>query len=227
MQNMYNVHICIYILYCGVWSREEYRIPQNPRPENVASVERICQAPEICLSLQIFQTSIASWSNNAIIYLITKESTPEISHFSHFGAPAFWPLQFPRSTWRMPQTTARVYNANVDSSVQMPTLWTLQLNEKMFRRLILTLMKPWQKNVTYIELPPFHSFPWASAILSSKKSLVVTRILDILSGYGNRRKFGIQRRCQYRCKTIQWWFFFGREPSTFLRFLYGTESWWL
>ena len=60
MQNMYNVHICIYILYCGVWSREEYRIPQNPRPENVASVERICQAPEICLSLQIFQTSIAS-----------------------------------------------------------------------------------------------------------------------------------------------------------------------
>lgn len=94
MQNMYNVHICIYILYCCVSckscedqrSREEYRIPretQNPRPENVASVERICQAPEICLSLQVFRPPLQSWPNNAIIYLITQESTPEISHFSH------------------------------------------------------------------------------------------------------------------------------------------------
>lgn len=162
--------------------------------------------------------------------LVEKQKTSQAAQWyvcGIFVAPAFWPLQFPRSTWRMPQTTACVYNANVDSSVQMPTLWTLQLSEKMSRRLVLTHMKPWQKNVTYIELPPFHSFPWASAILSSKKSLVVTRILDILSGYGNRRKFGIQRRCQYRCKTLQWWIFFGRKPSTFLRFLYGTESWWL
>ena len=100
MQNMYNEHICIYILtsyflYCCVSckscedqrSREEYRIPretQNPRPENVASVERICQTPEICLSLRVFRPPLqVDQTMYVIIYLITQESTPEIcEHFS-------------------------------------------------------------------------------------------------------------------------------------------------